>query len=90
LSAKGYVYPDVVIEDLSLPESERVVWEVRGLRMKREGDVQTLKAQWDMPPDAVFNPDFENECRITVDSGNAIAERQEGNNSVTYWGTTIG
>ena len=89
-AAGGFLFPDVVIEDLSLPLEDRVVWEVRGLRMRRTGGSATMKAEWDMPPDAVFDPDFRNELKIIVDSADEITERSERNNLVTFWGTTPG
>jgi len=90
LASDGFLYPDVVIEDLSLPLADRVVWEVRGLRMRRTGGSTTMKAEWDMPPDAVFDPDFHNELKIIVDSADEITERTKRNNLVTFWGTTLG
>ena len=50
----------------------------------------TMKAEWDMPPDAVFDPDFRNELKIIVDSADEITERTKRNNLVTFWGTTLG
>jgi hypothetical protein len=47
-------------------------------------------AEFPLPADRRFNPDFENVLTIVVDPDKEIAESNEYNNRATFEGTCIG
>jgi hypothetical protein len=54
------------------------------------GGSTSATIEWPMPADAKFTSDFVNEITVVVDPDNAIAERNEKNNSVTVFGRCLG